>query len=209
MKVLTLVTQKGGSGKSTLAANLAVAAGEDKERVFVLELDRQGTLSRWADRREPDTPGFDRITSESALDTALTTLASHKITLTIIDTPGADNPLVTAAIRAADLCLVPTRPTAADLEATQPTLEAVAATRRKFAFVLSQTAPTRSSRLSEAAAGLKVLGVLAEPPIAQRNDHQDAIGAGQGVTEFNPSGKAAEEIRALWAWVKHKMKDKP
>jgi chromosome partitioning protein len=54
-----------------------------------------------------------------------------------------------------------------------------------------------------------VLGVLAEPPIAQRNDHQDAIGAGQGVTEFNPSGKAAEEIRALWAWVKHKMKDKP
>lgn len=205
MKVLTLVTQKGGSGKSTLAANLAVAAGEDGESVFVLELDRQGTLARWADRRTAETPGFDRVTTEAALDAALATLAQNKVTLALIDTPGADTPLVTAAIRAADLCLVPTRPTAADLEATQPTLEAVTATRRRFAFVLSQT-PPRSSRLSEAAAGLKVLGVLAEPPVTQRNDHQDAIGAGQGVTEFNPHGKAAEEIRALWAWVKHKLK---
>lgn len=206
MKVLTLVTQKGGSGKSTLAANLAVAAGEAGEKVFVLEVDRQGTLARWADRRTAETPGFDRVTSEGQLDAALATLAQNKFSLTIIDTPGADTPLVTAAIRAADLCLVPTRPTAADLEATQPTLEAVTATRRKYAFVLSQTAPTRSARLTEAAAGLRVLGVLAEPPVTQRNDHQDAIGAGQGVTEFNPHGKAAEEIRALWAWVKHKMK---
>ncbi|WP_348649368.1 hypothetical protein [Methylobacterium aquaticum] len=51
-----------------------------------------------------------------------------------------------------------------------------------------------------------MFGVLAEPPLAQRADHQDAIAAGQGVTEFAPDGKAAEEIRALWAWVDRKMK---
>uniref|UniRef100_UPI0031FD02E9 ParA family protein n=1 Tax=Sphaerothrix gracilis TaxID=3151835 RepID=UPI0031FD02E9 len=128
MKVLTLVTQKGGSGKSTLAASLAVAAGEAGERVFALELDRQGTLARWIDRREAETPGFDRVLTESALNQALATLAGQKFTLVIIDTPGADNPLVTAAIRVADLCLIPTRPTPADLEATRPTLEAIQAT---------------------------------------------------------------------------------
>jgi chromosome partitioning protein len=205
MKVLTLVTQKGGSGKSTLAANLAVAAEQAGERVFLLELDRQGTLARWIERRTSETIGFDRVGSESALDAALATLAGQDFTLAILDTQGNDSPLVTAAIRAADLCLVPTRPTPADLEATQPTLEAIQATRRRFAFVLNQT-PPRSARLNEAAAGLKVLGVLAEPSIAQRNDHQDALGSGQGVTEFNPSGKAAEEISALWGWLKRKMK---
>ena len=205
MHVLTLVTQKGGSGKSTLVANLAVAAGQDKERVFILETDRQGTLSRWIDRRSDDTPAFDRVTNERDLEKALAILEAQKFSLVIVDTAGADSPLVTAAIRAATVCLVPTRPTPADLEATQPTLEAIQATRRRFAFVLNQT-PTRSARLNEAAAGLKVLGILAEPPIAQRNDHQDALGAGQGVTEFNPHGKAAEEISALWQWVKTRMK---
>jgi chromosome partitioning protein len=43
--------------------------------------------------------------------------------------------------------------------------------------------------------------VLALPFIGQRNDHQDALGAGFGVTEYAPEGRACEEIRALWRWV--------
>jgi chromosome partitioning protein len=205
MKVIALVTQKGGSGKSTLAANLAVSAEQAGEKVFLLELDRQGTLRRWIDRRTAETPAFDSVSEGSQLDKALAVIAKQGFTLAVLDSQGSDTPLVTAAIRAADLCLVPTRPTPADLEATQPTLEAIQATRRKFAFVLNQ-APVRSGRLNEAAAGLRVLGLLAEPSIAQRNDHQDALGQGQGVTEFNPHGKAADEIRALWSWVHRKMK---
>jgi chromosome partitioning protein len=207
MKVIALVTAKGGSGKSTLAANLAVAAEATGEQVFLLELDRQGTLARWIDRRTADTPAFDRISSASELVPALDTLDKQGFSLVVLDTAGHDSALATAAIQAADLCLVPTRPTPADLEATQPTLEAIQSTRRKFAFVLNQT-PVRSSRLSEAAAGLRVLGILAEPNIAQRNDYQDALGQGLGVTEFNPSGKAATELAALWAWVQRKLKGK-
>jgi chromosome partitioning protein len=44
--------------------------------------------------------------------------------------------------------------------------------------------------------------VLALPYIALRNDHQDALGLGLGVTEYDPHGKAAEEIRGLWRWVR-------
>ena len=205
MKILALVTQKGGSGKSTLAANLAVTATQGREKVFLLELDRQGTLARWIERRDIKTPAFDRIPTAADLAPALATIARQGYTLTILDTAGADSPLATAAMQAADLCLVPARPTPADLEATQPTLEAIHGVRRKFAFVLNQ-APARSSRLIEAAAGLRMLGVLAEPPIGQRTDFQDALGLGLGVTEHNPEGKAAAEVQALWTWLSKRLK---
>jgi chromosome partitioning protein len=55
--------------------------------------------------------------------------------------------------------------------------------------------------LSEAATSLNSLGVLALPYVGQRNDHQDALGAGLGVTEFAQEGRASEEIRELWRWV--------
>ena len=33
------------------------------------------------------------------------------------------------------------------------------------------------------------------------NAVKDAIGLGQGVTEFNPKGQAAAEVRKLWSWI--------
>ncbi len=206
MHIVSFVTQKGGSGKSTLAASLAVAAQEAGERVFLLDTDRQGTLARWIDRREKEEPGFDRVFSSVDLEKAISTLSQADYSLIIVDTAGADTPTTAAAIRLSSFCLVPSRPTPADLEATQPTLEAIQSTRRKFAFVLSQAPTGRSARLTEAANALRILGVLAEPPIGQRNDHQDAMGTGLGVTEFNPEGKAADEVRHLWGWLSKKLK---
>ncbi len=205
MKILALVTQKGGSGKSTLATGLAVAAIEGGERVYLLETDKQGTATKWAHRRTDPEPGVDQITGGPQLEQALALLKSQGYTLTLIDTPGTDSVTVTAAIRAANLCLIPTRPTPADIEAASPTLDTIRRLERPFAFVLNQT-PSRSFRLTEAANALNMWGVLALPYIVQRNDHQDALGAGLGVTEFASEGKAAEEIRALWAWVKKRMK---
>jgi chromosome partitioning protein len=43
--------------------------------------------------------------------------------------------------------------------------------------------------------------VLALPYVGQRNDHQDVLGAGLGVTEFAQEGRASEEVRELWRWV--------
>jgi chromosome partitioning protein len=50
---------------------------------------------------------------------------------------------------------------------------------------------------------------MAEVNIVMRNDHQDAIGTGQGVTEFNPEGAAADEMRRLWAWIENRTKGLP
>jgi chromosome partitioning protein len=51
--------------------------------------------------------------------------------------------------------------------------------------------------------------VLAPTNIVQRNDHKDAIAYGLGVTEHDPDGRAAEEIRLLWQWIKRKLEGKP
>ena len=63
MHVVSFVTQKGGSGKSTTAASVAVAAFQQGRRVFMLELDRQGTLSDWIESRQSESEGleFERI----------------------------------------------------------------------------------------------------------------------------------------------------
>jgi chromosome partitioning protein len=200
LRTVAFTTQKGGSGKSTLAASLAVAATEQGARVFLLELDRQGTLSDWAEARDADGgPDFERIEART-LDTALSRLRSAAYDLALVDTPGVDSPAVNLAMRAADFCLVPCRPTATDLRGAMPTVHALIRLTKPFAFVLSQC-PPRSARVDEARAGLAALVLVAEPPIVSRADHQDALAAGLGVTEFNPTGQAAAEMRALWTSV--------
>ena len=127
--------------------------------------------------------------------------------MTIVDTAGGWSDACTAAMAAADLCLIPTRPSPADIDATAPMLTAVRESGKPFAFVLNQV-QARSPRLSGAAGSLakravelKMAHVLALPAIVLRNDQQDAVGIGLGVTEHAPRGKSAEEIRELWRWI--------
>jgi chromosome partitioning protein len=207
MKVIALVTQKGGSGKTTLCVSLAVAAQEAGHSVCILEIDRQATASQWALARKREPPQVGQIAPDR-LDTALQKIDVGDYDFVFLDTPGIDSPGTNAAIRHSDLCIIPCRPTPADLRGIQPTLAAVHRLEKQFIFVLNQT-PPKSFRVRETAEGLKVLGLLADVNIVMRNDHQDAMGTGQGVTEFNPTGPAANEIRQLWAWVENRMKELP
>jgi chromosome partitioning protein len=204
MYVLALVNQKGGSGKSTLAVGVAVAAMENGERVAFVEADPQGTISKWKERRENPYPRVVRVADPAEIEGALFRLEAEGMWLAIIDTAATNNALAMRAIARADLCLIPVRPSPADIEAAIPTLMAIRRFNRRFAFVLNQT-PPRGCRLSEAATSLNSLGVLALPYVGQRNDHQDALGAGLGVTEFAQGGRASEEIRELWRWVLKKL----
>ncbi len=48
------------------------------------------------------------------------------------------------------------------------------------------------------------MGGLLTPLVSTRVDYQEAARHGLGVTEFNPHGIAAEEMRELWASVKRR-----
>ena len=199
MHVIVLAAQKGGCGKSTLAVGLAIAAMDAGQRVGMIDADPQGTISNWGRRRTNPEPCIEPADSGMAIERAILHLRSDGCTVAIIDTAATNNSLSTSGIGAADLCLIPARPSPADIEAALPTLSAVRRLDKRFAFVLNQT-PGRSNRVSEAGIALSGAGVLALPCIVQRNDHQDTLGVGLGVTEYDPHGKAAEEIHDLWRW---------
>jgi chromosome partitioning protein len=207
MHTIALVSRKGGTGKSTLAIGLAVAAMEAGHRVCLLEADPLGTVSNWRRRRTSAEPIVEVIHDGYVLFHRVQALAHGGITLTIVDTAGGWSDACTGAMAAADLCLIPTRPSPADIDAAAPMLAAVRESGKPFAFVLNQV-QARSTRLNGAAGSLgkraielKMSHVLALPAIVLRNDQQDALGIGLGVTEYAPRGKSAEEIRGLWRWI--------
>jgi chromosome partitioning protein len=211
MKTVALVTQKGGVGKSTLASSLAVAAQEAGEKVVVLDLDKQGTLFEWGEDRKADTPVVDQLLDDRVpqLSAILAQLKKKAgMTLAVLDCPGRADTVNNLAMKAADLCLLPSRPTKPDIRASKATVRALVGLNRPFAFVLTQCPPGLNNwRSCEAAGGLHLIGALAEPFIGARADFQDAIASGQGVTEYAPAGKAAEETRQLWAWVKKRLSE--
>ena len=202
MRVIAFVTQKGGSGKTTLALSCAAAAEEQGSRALVLDMDPQGTAEAWYQAREATTPKLAAITAAD-LPNAIAG-GQPRFDVVLIDTPGRDEPSTAAAIRHADLCLIPCRPTPADMKATPPTVATIKRLGKRSAFVLNQT-PPRGYRIREAAQGLSMLGMVAPVHIVSRNAYQDAQGMGLGVIEFEPDGKAAAEIRELWQWIAKKL----
>ena len=204
MRIITFVTQKGGSGKTTLALSCAVAAEEHGARALVLDMDPQRTAEAWYQTREATKPKLATVTAAELPDAI--TGGRQRFDVVLIDTPGRDEPSTAAAIRHADICLIPCRPTPADMKATPTTVATIKRLDKLSAFVLSQT-PPRGYRIREAAKGLSVLGMVAPVHIVSRNAYQDAHGMGLAVTEFETDGKAAAEIRELWQWIAKKLEE--
>ena len=199
MQTILIAAQKGGSGKTTLTRNLAVAAGEDGRTVLCLDLDPQGSLRGWWERREVDSPSM--LDRDPRPDVFRTTLdaARTRFDLCLIDTPPAASEWLAEALATADLVLIPVRPSPDDLRAVGTTLAAVNGSRRPFTFVMFQTPRARITE--EAARVLAQHGRVAPVNIAHRVAYAETGATGQGVTETRDK-KAGAEITALWHYVK-------
>jgi chromosome partitioning protein len=204
MKVISFVTQKGGSGKTTLTLNFAVAALQKKGRVVIFDMDAQATAKKWYERRLDDSPQLVHL-SAIDLEKAIDSAKAQKFDWVFIDTSGRDDATQAAAIHASDFCVIPCRPSAADLEATPLTVETLRRLEKPFVFVLTQT-PPRSYRIKEAENGLRVLGNVCPVPIVMRNAFQDAQAAGLGVIEYEADGRAAKDVLEGWKWLVSRIK---
>lgn len=207
-KIISFVTQKGGSGKTTLCVNFAVAAmqsGNSDCRVLIMDTDQQGTAQKWFERRESAEPLLLPVSNTADIERAVVSARAQKFDWVFIDTPGRDDAAVAAAIRLADFCVIPTRPSSADLEATPATRETVSRLEKPFAFVLTQT-PPRSFRITDAIRGLSLMGMVCPHPIVSRMAFQDAQTAGQSVLEYEIGGRAGEDIKNSWTWLVEKIR---
>jgi chromosome partitioning protein len=206
MRTIAFVTQKGGAGKSTLASSVAVAAHDAGERVFIIDLDPLQTLVKWSRIRKATDVPVEHI-PPGKLSKALAALEKKGITLVVIDAPGQDSAHADAAISAADLCVIPARPNAFDLWASEVTRRQVKEKRRDYAFLLNQCPPAQqSARVEQGAKALQAMGGLLAPLVSARVDYQEAARLGQGVSEYSPYGVAAEEMRELWGSIKRRLK---
>jgi chromosome partitioning protein len=207
-KVIAVAQQKGGSGKTMLAAQLAVALAEAGERVAVLDIDPQGSLTIWAKLRasapKAGTPITCATTSGWRLTAELEKLrAAHDLVL--IDTPPVIDSDARRAIRAADLVLIPLNPSPPDLWAAEGTLKLAAEEKRPVGLVFNRApAASRLRKRMEAEIAARGLFLLAAA-LANRAGYANAFADGLGVTEAGPATQAAEELRALALAVKSRV----
>ncbi|HYI82126.1 MAG TPA: ParA family partition ATPase [Acetobacteraceae bacterium] len=199
MKVVAVVSQKGGAGKTTLAVHLATCAHLAGFRTALVDLDPQATARSWGDRRQAKGP---EVVSDHAsrLGALLQAAKGNGADLVVVDTaPNADQAAL-GAVKAADLVIIPCRPAAFDLEAVEATL-GLATITRKPAWVVLNAAPNRGRIAEEAKAGLEERGAQCAPTVmCQRVAYSHSVIDGRTALEFEPDGKAAEEVRDLFRW---------
>lgn len=201
--IITVAQQKGGAGKTTLVAHLAVAFRQAGRTVATVDIDPQGSLSRWQEIRA-DGGGdgaadidHSRINGWRTAGEVERLARSHDIVL--VDSPPHMETEARIAVRAARLVVVPVQPSPMDFWATRPTLEMAAAEKVPALLVLNRV-PPRGRLADDLMARIAELGApVADTRIGNRTAFAGALMAGRSVTETGRGSRAADEIAALAA----------
>jgi chromosome partitioning protein len=214
MRTVSIISQKGGVGKTTLATALAVAAEADGKNCAVFDLDPQASASFWHDAREASTPAVAAVPS-SRLTHLLKAAMESGCDLAIIDAPPFAKDIAFEAAHHADFILIPTRPAVLDIMAMTKTLDLVKHYGKPAAVVLT-FCPPAGRELSDTEEAIRQLGAeLCPVRIGNRIAFSRAQQTGRVAQEYEPDGKAAEEIRQLYDYIcihvsetKHGRKEK-
>jgi chromosome partitioning protein len=200
MKTVAILSQKGGTGKTTLALHLAVEAERSGAATLIVDLDPQASASSWGDLRAQETPAV-VSTQATRLSQVLATAETHGATLILIDTAPHAESAALAAARAADLIVIPCRPAILDLKAIGTTIDLVRIA-GKPAVVVLNAVPPRGSLTREAGEAVEGYGIPLSPvSFGHRSAFVHALTAGATAQEYEPRGKAAEEVRKLYTWI--------
>lgn len=200
MKTVALISQKGGTGKSTIATHLAVCAERDRKRVAIFDIDPQASAYKWSQRRRSETPAVVKAAAVQ-LPTLVEQAQAQHADLIFIDTAGRSDIAAHHALQVADFILVPCRPSAADLDAIEDTIQLIHLSKGKRAAVILNAAPVRGSMADDARTAIAQHLEVAPIVLCQRSAYSYAWIDGHSVEEYEPKGKAAAEIRSLYRWL--------
>ena len=186
--------------------NDAVRPPGDRRRLIaghsaaIIDLDPQGTAASWGDRRRADAPEV--VSGQAARLGVLIEAARRTGPIFSSSTPRrTPTKPPFEPPRLADVVLIPCRAATFDLEAIQATLT-LAELAKKPSYVVLNAIPPRSGIGREAAEGLTAQGARVAPAmLSQRAAFAHGVIDGRTAQEFEPDGKAAEEVEALYAWL--------
>lgn len=198
MKTVAIISQKGGVGKTTLATALAVAAEAAGRTAAVFDLDPQASATFWKDMRGDAAPAVSSV-MPSRLGHMLKAAGENGCEIAFIDAPPFAKEYAFEAAQRADFILIPTRPAVLDVMAMTATLELVKQWAKRAAVVLT-FCPTQGGReITDTEQAIKDMGATLAPiRVHTRVSYPRAQQTGLTAQEFEPDGKAAQEIQHLY-----------
>jgi chromosome partitioning protein len=197
MRTLTFIGSKGGCGKTTSAAFVAVAAARAGEKVALVDLDPQASLSLWWDRRDDaDNPRLSEGADPQDLTKAVDFVKRAGSTLLIIDTAPAFLGALAAVACVSDLIVIPVMASPQDLEGVDPAVQIARRHKRPFVFLLNRVHPKGGPLNEGVAKALAQEGKLLDVQIADRLAHPAAMTEGKTAAEVDKASQ--REATKLW-----------
>jgi chromosome partitioning protein len=200
MLTIAVIAQKGGVGKTTLALHLAVEAAKSGS-VTIIDIDPQASAAQWSDGRALGQPSVVAC-PPARLAIALQGARRSGAQVAFIDTAPAVEAPALAAVRAADFCLIVSRPGILDLRSIGANVE-IAKLAGKSVVAVINAAPAQGPQAMAAMETVhKWYGVEVCPVVVhQRAMFGHALAQSKCAQEVEPAGKAAVEIATLWDWL--------
>ena len=209
MNVVVFASRKGGSGKSTLAAHLAAHAHKPSRPCLMIDADPQGSLALWHKLRTAQELPLKVV--QRGIGDAVRAAKRDGAEWVFIDTAPNMSAIVTEAIRAATLVVVPCRPGVFDLAAVRETVDFARQLRKPYAVVINGAPPRRqdieSPMVTQARASLLKLNIpVWGGQITQRANFILALAEGAGAKEYDADSLAAAEIARLWVAIEKSVR---
>ena len=205
--IILVASQKGGCGKSTTSVNICAELARANKDVVLLDADKQGTSARWAsDRNAAEvSPVIHCVQKFGNIRETLLDL-DKRYEFVVVDTAGRDSKEMRTGITAADVLLVPFRPSQPDLdtlahfvEVFEEALDLMPNPSIKACAVLtmapSNPVVNEANEAKEYLAEYPQLKLL-KTIIRDRKVYRDCMAEGTGVVEMD-NGKAKGEIQML------------
>jgi len=200
--IISVVSLKGGAGKSTISQNLAVVFAHMNYKVTVVDTDVNGSTVRWSGYRDEELPNITVIALADGEALRKNVKQLHAdCEILIIDGTPALSELASTTLLLADIAIIPIKPGALDIWATEKFLEKYENVKTlkddlSAYFVLNQF--FYNSNLGE-----EVISVLEEMPIPLlksrlhiRVAFAECISGGLGAYEYKDA-KAVNEVVSL------------
>lgn len=207
--IISILNQKGGVGKTTTTLNLGAALSAGGARVLLADLDLQRDLAAYQATMSAEAlaesglalPGL--LFASAVSDTLADVLGGAQFDFALLDCPPSLGEETAAALRAADVALVPVAAEFPAVRGLARVLEVIGAARKVNRRLQTRILVTMLDRRSDhgptiLAAVRAIPGVATFESVIPRSLHfSKAAARGQSIEQFAPRSPGAQAYRDL------------